>query len=337
MVRVDPTAKVERIREILPEARRLASACTLCARACGADRTGSGVGACGAGSGNGEWVRWQSAIPHFGEEPLLVGRGGSGAVFFSFCCLRCAFCQNWQISHEGEGRDHHYGELAQTFLRLQGQGVENINLVTPTQYILPILAALEAAYARGLDIPVAYNTGGYDAVPLIDLLDGVVDIWLPDLKYMASGPAGRLSDAPDYPEVARRAVRRMYALAGPLCVENGVAARGVIIRHLVLPEDQSGSYDFLLWLSDAGMADVTLSLMSQYSPQYRASQHPEIARPLARREYQDVLDFAERLGFENVLVQKMASRSVFLPDFMDERPFRDNHGGDAAADGLRDS
>ncbi len=253
---------------------------------------------------------------------MLVGQGGSGTVFFSWCCLRCEFCQNWQISHQGEGRNGHYKELARVFLALGSQGVENINLVTPTQYILPILAALEIAYAEGLDIPLVYNTNGYDAEGLVRLLDGVVDIWLPDLKYMAPEPAERFSGARNYPETARAAVRRMYEQAGPLRLEEGIAVGGLLIRHLVLPDDLSGSYDFLLWLHDAGMTDATISLMSQYSPQYRASLHPEIARPISVKEYQDVVAFAEKLGFENVLVQEMGSREVFLPDFNKDQPFQ---------------
>ena len=242
-------------------------------------------------------------------------------MFFSHCCLRCVFCQNWQISQEGDGREGHYSELAKVFCTLQEQGVENINLVTPTQYILPIVSALEMAYADGLDIPLVYNTNGFDSVALIRLLDGIVDIWLPDLKYMAPEPAERYSMAPDYPEQAKATVRQMFAQSGPLRIQNGVAVSGVLIRHLVLPEDLSGSYDFLLWLHDEGMTDVTISLMSQYSPQYHASRHPEINRPLTRKEYEDVVAFAEKLSFENVLTQEMKSRDLFLPDFNCEKPF----------------
>lgn len=321
MVRVDPELKRERIRAILPALRDLVSACRACGRACGADRTGSGVGVCRAGLGDGDHARWQAAVPHFGEEPMLVGQGGSGTVFFSHCCLRCVFCQNWQLSHEGEGRNGHFRQLAEVFQELGERGVENINLVTPTQYILPIISALEVAYAGGLDVPLVYNTNGYDSVELIRFLDGVVDVWLPDLKYMSGEAASRFSGAENYSETARAALREMYDQAGPLRLENGIAASGVIVRHLVLPNDVSGSYDFLLWLHDEKMTDLTLSLMSQYSPQYHASQYPEIARPLTEKEYHDVVAFAEKLSFEHVLVQEMDSRAVFLPDFKREQPF----------------
>ena len=321
MIRIDPDKKRRRLRVVLPEARRMASACSACGHACGAARTGAGVGTCRAGLGDGDHARWQAATPHFGEEPMLVGRGGSGAVFFSYCCLRCEFCQNWQISRQGAGNNGHFSDLAQTFLKLRSRGVENINLVTPTQYILPILSALEAACARGLDIPIVYNTNGFDSVELVRLLDGVVDVWLPDMKYMAPEPAARFSHAANYPDTARAALRQMYAQAGPLHIENGVAARGVLVRHLVLPDDLSGSYDFLLWLRDEGMTDISISLMSQYSPQYRAKTHPEIARPLTVREYEDVVAYADKLGFENVLIQEMTSKDAYLPDFDREQPF----------------
>ncbi len=253
---------------------------------------------------------------------MLVGRGGSGTVFFSHCTLRCEFCQNWQISHEGEGRDGHYLELAAAFIKLWNRGVENINLVTPTQYILPILSALEAACGEGLDIPLVYNTNGYDTVELVRLLDGVVDIWLPDLKYMSPEAAERFSHGTNYPEAARAAVRQMYLQAGPLRIENGIATGGVIVRHLVLPNDLSGSYDFLLWLHEERMTDITLSLMSQYSPQYHAPLYLEIARPISKKEYDDVVAFAEKLSFEHVLIQERDSRAVYLPDFNREEPFR---------------
>jgi len=321
MAGIDPKSRANRIIQALPQLQSIVSPCRACGRTCGADRMGAHIGSCGAGLGDGLHVRWQAGVPHFGEEPMLVGKGGSGAVFFSHCCLSCTFCQNWQISQGGEGQNGHYTELAEAYIRLQEEGVENINLVTPTQYIFPIVSALGCAYEQGLNIPVVYNTNGYDSVELVRILEGIVDIWLPDLKYMASEPARRYSHAANYPEVARAALRAMYAQSGPLVIENGVAVRGVLVRHLVLPDDLSGSFDFLLWLKDEGMTDITLSLMSQYSPQYRASLHPEINRPLAPKEYQDIVDFAERLSFEHVLVQEMESRSVFLPDFRRQDPF----------------
>ena len=322
MARTDPRIKAARIQVILPALRAMAAACRACGRACGLDRTGPGLGYCGADAGDGDHARWSAAVLHFGEEPMLVGRGGSGTVFFSHCNLRCLFCQNWQISHGGEGRMGHFEDLAAAFLDLQARGAENINLVTPTQYIYPIVQALGRAYAQGLDLPVVYNTNGYDAVELVELLADIVDVWLPDVKYMESAPAARYSHAADYPEVAQAAVRAMWRQVGPLELEEDAARRGMIIRHLVLPENQSGSFEFLLWLKDEGMTDVTLSLMSQYSPQFRAAECTEINRPLTRKEYDDVVDFAANLGFERVLTQEMSSRAAYLPDFEREEPFR---------------
>ncbi len=321
MARVDSKEKLERIRRALPRLRALVSACRVCGRACGADRTGPAAGYCRAAADDGDHARWSASTLHFGEEPMLAGRGGSGTVFFSHCNLRCLFCQNWQISHEGEGRTAHFEELAGAFLELQERGAENINLVTPTQYIHPAVQALGHAYARGLDLPVVYNTNGYDAVDLVDVLDGIVDVWLPDVKYMEPGPAARYSRAADYPEVALAAVWTMWRQTGPLVLEGGAARRGVIVRHLVLPDNQSGTFEFLLWLKDRDMTGVTLSLMSQYSPQYRAAECPEIDRPLTPKEYDDAVEFAARLGFEHVLTQEMDSRAVYLPDFGRGEPF----------------
>lgn len=315
--------KVERLRAVLPVVRDLVSPCRACGRRCGVNRLNGEVGACRADVGDGTQVRWQAALAHFGEEPMLVGRGGSGTVFFSFCTMRCVYCQNWQISHEGQGSTEDISTLAQTFLNLRKKGVENINLVTPTQYILPILSALEIAYAEGLDIPLVYNTNGYDSVELVQCLDGIVDIWLPDLKYMSHEPGQRYSGVGNYPETARNALRQMYTQVGSLQMKNGIAQRGVILRHLILPDDISGSFDLLLWLRDEGMTEITLSLMSQYSPQYRAIHYPEIARIITAKEYRDVVEFAEKLGFENILVQDVESRALFLPDFERERPFQE--------------
>ncbi len=321
MSSVDSKEKMERIRAVLPGLRALVASCRVCGRACGVDRTGAAVGYCRADAGDGDHARWSAAVLHFGEEPMLVGGGGSGTVFFSHCNLRCLFCQNWQISHEGKGRIGHFEELANMFLDLRVRGAENINLVTPTQYIYPIVQALGQAYTRGLDLPVVYNTNGYDAVELVELLDGIVDVWLPDVKYMESAPAARYSRAADYPEVAQAALRVMWRQTGPMVQERKVARRGVIIRHLVLPDNQSGSFEFLLWLKDQDMTGVTLSLMSQYSPQFRAAECPEINRSLIPKEYGDVVGFAANLGFEHLLTQEMDSRAVYLPDFQKGEPF----------------
>jgi len=267
-------------------------------------------------------VRYASATLHFGEEPVLVGRGGSGTVFLSRCNLCCVFCQNHQISQEGLGRDVQAEDLADVFLDMQAQGAENVNLVTPTHYFYPILLALNMACSRGLALPIVYNTNGYDSLTLLTLLDGIVDIYLPDLKYMDEGNALRYSAAPGYSTVAKAALQEMYRQVGSVELEHGAARKGLLIRHLVLPDDISGSYEALLWLKDAGLTEATIGLMSQYSPQYRAREYPELLRRLHPKEYRDFVEYAEKLGFEHVLTQSLASTEHYLPDFRRRDPFR---------------
>ncbi len=318
--------KFSAISHAIHEVPALLQSCCLCGHRCGTNRLEGKEGFCRVGPSATQEsgvpsVRCSSHTLHFGEEPMLVGRGGSGTVFFGRCNLRCVFCQNYQISQEGLGQDLLPSELARIFLDLQSQGAENINLVTPTHYIYPILLALEEAGQAGLTLPIVYNTNGYESVEFLKALDGVIDVYLPDLKYMDASAAIKYSSAPNYPETAKAAILEMYRQVGPLQDANGVATRGLIIRHLVLPQNLSGSYEFLLWLKDEGLEEVTLSLMSQYSPQYRAREFPELSQPLSPKDYADVVDFAVKLGFEHLLTQKLESRDVYLPDFREEKPF----------------
>ena len=315
--------KAERIERALPGVEKLLRDCCLCGHRCGIDRHANAVGFCRTASADRFHVRYSSYTLHFGEEPLLVGRGGSGTVFFAHCNLRCVFCQNFQISQQGLGEDIRYTRLAEIFLELQRDGAENINLVTPTHYIYPILLALRDAYRAGLTLPLVYNTNGYDSVELLALLDGIVDIYLPDLKYMDVAHARKYSSAERYPETSQQAIREMYRQAGPVVESDGVAARGLIIRHLLLPENIAGSYDFLLWLQDEGMFDATLSLMSQYSPQHRAAEFPELRGCIEQKDYRDIVRYALDLGFEHLLTQGIESAALYLPDFEKDRPFSD--------------
>lgn len=266
-------------------------------------------------------VRYAAATLHFGEEPMPVGRGGSGTVFFTNCNLRCVFCQNYQISQQGLGTEVLCENLAGVFLDLQRRGAENINLVTPTHCIHPILVALEQAYEQGLALPLIYNTNGYEKRDLLRLLDGIVDVYLPDMKYMESSAARRYSSAPDYPETAKAAILEMYRQVGPFEMNDGVARHGLIVRHLVLPDNVAGSYDLLLWLKEEGLTRVPLSLMSQYTPQYRAREFREIDRTVPQKEYIDLVEYACDLGFEHVLAQGLDSQRVYLPDFSRDEPF----------------
>jgi len=314
-------AKLQRLDAVLPELKTLLERCCLCGHICGVDRTAGAPGFCRVRAADYRHARVSSHTLHFGEEPMLVGRGGSGTVFFSHCNLRCVFCQNYQISQEGLGEEMDAAALADVYLSLQRQGAENLNWVTPTHAIYPILLALREAIAQGFSLPVVYNTNGYDSVNLLRLLDGIVDIYLPDMKYMDAANAARYSSAPGYPDVAKVALCEMWRQAGAIRMEDGVARRGMIIRHLVLPHHLANSYDLLLWLRDEGMTDVTLSIMSQYAPRHRAREHAELAGRVPYDEYRAIVEYAVDLGFDNVLAQQPESGDVYFPDFNREQPF----------------
>jgi putative pyruvate formate lyase activating enzyme len=292
---------------------QIAARCALCPRRCGIDRHAGETGFCGAPAG----CVISSIFPHHGEEPPLSGTGGSGTVFFTHCTLKCLFCQNYQISHEGEGRLFSEAELAQKLLRLQAQGCHNANLVTATHQLPWILPALRRAAGEGLRLPVVYNCGGYELPETIDLLKDVVDIWLPDMKYGENTPARRYSAAPDYVEVNRTAIRQMFRQVGPLRVdENGIAERGLLIRHLVLPHGESASpalLDFLKRTFDP--QDITVSLMAQYRPLYRACGHPPIAAPLTPAAYEPVKAAFLEAGFGGFFQEIEKLDTAFVIDF----------------------
>ncbi|MCX5757915.1 MAG: radical SAM protein [Candidatus Hydrogenedentes bacterium] len=313
--------KAARIGAVLAAVESLLESCRLCGHACGVNRLAGKTGFCRTPAGPAGHAYVSSHTLHFGEEPMLTGRGGSGTVFLTHCNLRCVFCQNHQISQSGIGEAVAPDELAGIFMALQHDGAENINLVTPTHYIHPILVGLRRAYENGLVLPVVYNTNGYDSLALLRLLDGIVDIYLPDVKYMEETPARQYSQAPDYPAVAKAAILEMYRQGGPVEIVDGVARKGIIIRHLILPNGLAGSYDLILWLRDAGLQDVTLGLMSQYSPQYHARTYPELDARIGAREYTEIVRYALDQGFEHVLAQGFDSADYYLPDFGRDQPF----------------
>jgi len=279
------------------ELRAIYRACRLCPRYCGVDRFQEQRGVCG-GTAVARVASWH---PHFGEERPLVGRAGSGTIFFSRCNLLCDYCQNWTISHGGEGRHVSDDELARIMLDLQTQGCHNINLVTPTHQLPNIVAALETAAAQGLRLPLVYNCSGYEAVDVLRLLDGVVDIYLPDFKYMDGEAAARYSrGARDYPEVCAGAVIEMYRQVGGLVIdEDGVALRGLMIRHLVLPENKAGTDRFVQWVANTIGAGAYVNLMAQYRPAYRARLYTEINRPPGGQEFARALEWARDAGLRN--------------------------------------
>lgn len=268
--------------------------CDLCARFCHVDRL---KGIAGAVCRTGERARVHSHGPHFGEEDPLRGTRGSGTIFFSWCSLRCDFCQNWTISQKGEGDEVEPEVLAAQMLELQAQGCHNINLVTPSHVVAQILAALEIAAGRGLALPLVYNTGGYDSLPALELLDGVVDIYMPDMKYGDSGTARRYSHAKDYREVNQAGVREMHRQVGDLVLdEHGIAVRGLLVRHLVLPGGLAGTAGVLEFLGREISRETYLNLMDQYRPCYRAEEIEPLSRRISPAEWNQALALADAYG-----------------------------------------
>jgi putative pyruvate formate lyase activating enzyme len=276
-----------RLRCRVEQAHERLSACTLCPRQCGVNRLEGERGACRTG----RFARVCSAGPHFGEEAALVGARGSGTIFFSHCNLLCLFCQNFEISHEGEGSEVTAGELAGIMLSLQRQGCHNINLVTPAHVVPQILAGVEAAAEGGLTIPIVYNSSGYDGLESLRLLEGVVDIFMPDFKFWDPGVAQTLCNAPDYPEVAREAIREMHRQVGDLeADESGIARRGLLVRHLVMPADMAGTRPIMEFLAHEVSARTYVNVMSQYRPCGRAAEVPGLEAPLTPGDYRRALD-----------------------------------------------
>lgn len=263
-----------------------------------------------------------SASPHFGEEPPLTGNGGAGAVFFAGCVMACRYCQNHAISQTDAGEEVSAGELAGVFLNLQDQGAENLDLVSPTHAVPQILEALDLAAGRGLRLPLVFNTGGYDALETLQLLDGAVDIYLPDAKYADDESAMRCSGVNGYVARNRAALKEMFRQVGTLQFdERGVAMGGMLVRHLVLPNGLAGTEAVMRFLAEKISPDVHVSLMAQYSPKHRAPQDPAIARPITAEEYEAALDAFDQSGLENGFAQDVESVKHGLPDFDKDEPF----------------
>ncbi len=271
----------------------LADPCVLCPRRCKAARTSGEVGFCGVGV---EPVV-SSAGPHFGEESVLVGRGGgSGTIFFAGCNLGCLFCQNYEISHFRHGRPVGISQLAKTMLDLQALGCVNINLVTPTHFTPPIREAINRARDEGLRLPIVYNSGGYDAVDVLGRIDSFVDIYMPDMKYADSTIAGQLSQAPDYPSVSREAILEMHRQVGDLHVVNGLAVRGLLVRHLVLPNGLAGSLEIVDFLATRVSPSTAIHVMDQYRPCFKAHTDPRLNRRPTAEEVESVRRYAMNKG-----------------------------------------
>ena len=283
--------------------------CELCPRKCGVDRTSGKLGFCREP----DWIYAARAAAHYWEEPVISGSFGSGAVFFSGCTLKCCFCQNSVISQENLGKEISSDHLREIFLKLIDDGVQNINLVTPTHFLPSILPALTPK----LPVPIVYNCGGYERVETLRELEGLIDIYLPDMKYSDSSLAAKLSAAPDYVETAKAAIQEMYRQVGPAVIEDDMMQRGMIVRHLILPGQIDNSLGVLDWFSETfPKGDVLLSLMSQYVPMGKAKTMPPLERPITEEEYDAVLSYLEFLGIENGYTQDFsAATEDYIPDF----------------------
>lgn len=292
------------LRERARELRSWLSRCRLCPRICGANRLAGDKGFCGSD----HRLKVAAHHLHYGEERPLVGSGGSGTVFFSNCNLRCVFCINWRISQGGVGRHEEVEDLAKRMLDLQLRGCHNINVVTPTHYSPFILEALDRAAARGLRLPLVYNTSGWERVEVLQRLAGVVDIYLPDFKYWNPAAAARYSSgAADYPEVTREAILEMYRQVGTARpAADGLMYRGLMIRHLVMPGDVSGTREVLHWIATRLPKDTWVTLMAQYRPMFRADRYPEINRRITRKEYERTIGWVRENGLTNVSIQAYA-------------------------------
>jgi putative pyruvate formate lyase activating enzyme len=287
------------LKDRIAQADALLADCTVCPRACHVNRAGGETGFCRTGA----LAQVSSYGPHFGEEPELVGRGGSGTIFIAHCNLACGFCQNYGISQCGDGSETPAKDLAGMMLALQRQGCHNINIVTPSHVVPQILKALVVAAEKGLSVPLVYNSGGYDSVETLRLLDGVFDIYMPDAKYGSNEIAAALSHAPDYVGINQAALREMHRQVGDLFVVDGIAVRGLIIRHLVLPGDLAGTRDVMQFIASELSTDSYVNVMAQYRPMWHAAEiasrdpaYRGLKRGITSQEYRDAVEMAREAG-----------------------------------------
>ncbi|HNQ01677.1 MAG TPA: hypothetical protein PKN59_05240 [Syntrophales bacterium] len=308
---------IETLKARIPILRERMRRCSLCPRECGVNRLDGRTGFCGLGAG----AVLARALPHFGEEPPISGTAGAGTLFLSSCNLRCPFCQNYRISRERMGEATDRETLAGRMLELALKGCHNIELVTPSPQLPAVLEALLAAREWGLNLPLVYNCGGYEKADVIGLLDGIVDVWLPDFKYGSEWDALACAAPADYPEHALSSIGEMIRQAGErLQTAGGIARRGVIIRHLVLPGRVQNSLDAVRLIAERLSKKVPLSLMAQYTPTPAVADDPLMGRRVTREEYEAVVDHALDLGFENLFIQEVDDKNL-VPDFDREEPF----------------
>lgn len=296
--------------------KNILSECTLCPRSCKADRTNGGYGFCGAT----DKIKTARAALHFWEEPCISGTHGSGTVFFSHCTMKCVFCQNYDISTRNKGTTVTEDELADKFLDLQSLGAHNINLVTPTHFVPQIITALDIAKSKGLKLPIVYNTSGYESIETLKMLEGYIDIYMPDMKYYDDKYAVKYSTAPGYFNIAKNAIREMFSQTGlPEFDENGIMRRGVIVRHLMLPGLLFDSKKIMDYLYHEYKNDIYVSIMSQYTPLAYVKKYPELNRRLNPKHYDAMVNYCADLGMENAFVQDgEAADESFIPPFNED-------------------
>lgn len=287
----------KKLRERVQEALGLLQSCRVCPHQCGVNRLDGETGKCRTG----RYAIISSYGPHFGEEAPLVGLHGSGTIFFANCNLKCIFCQNYNISQLGEGSTVTKEGLAKIMLSLQQRGCHNINLVSPTHVVPQILEAVEIAVSSGLTIPLVYNSGGYDSVQTLKLLEDIVDIYMPDMKYSDDGTAARLSGVKDYTSINRAAVKEMHRQVGDLQInEQGIAIHGLLIRHLVLPHGLAGTESVVKFIVEEVSRNSYVNIMSQYHPCYKAFEVPELSRRLSRKEFLEAIEQAQKVGLRRL-------------------------------------
>lgn len=286
--------------------------CTLCPRQCGADRSAGKKGVCGES----DKVRLSRAALHFWEEPCISGEKGSGTVFFSGCTLKCVYCQNREISMGDAGKQVSVERLSEIFLELQEKGAENINLVTPTHFVTQIISAVQSAKEKGLKLPIVYNTSGYETEETIETLKGIVDVYLTDFKYMSEKLSEKYSNAKDYPDVVKNALKKMVEQQPEPLFNDGMLKKGVVVRHLVLPGCIIDSKAVLKYVYQNYGDNVLISIMRQFTPYKLSEKHKELNRKITDAEYMSVVGYAEKLGIENGFVQeKESAEESFIPPF----------------------
>lgn len=287
--------------------------CTICPRNCKVNRLEGKIGFCKCD----DKIKLALVSIHKYEEPCISGKNGSGTIFFSNCNLRCIYCQNYEISQEGVGKEVSTERLAEIFIEQQNRNVNNINLVTPTMYVYQIIEAIKIARKKGLKIPIIYNSNGYENIETIKALDGYIDVYLPDLKYFYDEIAVKYSSAPDYFDVATKAIQEMYRQVGKVELDqNGIIKKGVIIRHLILPNHIQNSKNILKWIKDDMPNSVFVSIMAQYFPTYKAKYDNWLNRKLSRKEYNEIQSYVYKIGLENGYIQDLEDcEEGYVPKF----------------------